>query len=75
MAIETDFLIIGSGVAGLTLALELAQHGEVTVITKRSRTDSATNYAQGGIAAVLDPADSFDAHVKDTLGTGGGLSR
>ena len=74
MRVDTDFLIIGSGVAGLTLALELSEHGTVTCVTKRSREDSATNYAQGGIAAVLDPTDSFDAHVADTLTTGGGLS-
>ena len=74
MRIETDFLVIGSGVAGLTFALNAVKHGKVTILTKRSRTDSATNWAQGGIAAVLDPEDSFEAHVKDTLGTGGGLS-
>ncbi|MCB9621669.1 MAG: L-aspartate oxidase, partial [Sandaracinus sp.] len=74
MRVECDFLVIGSGVAGLTFALEASKHGEVTIVTKRSRTDSATNWAQGGIAAVLDPDDSFEAHVTDTLGTGGGLS-
>lgn len=74
MRIETDFLVIGSGVSGLTFALNAVKHGKVTILTKRSRTDSATNWAQGGIAAVLDPEDSFAAHVKDTLGTGGGLS-
>ena len=74
MRIDADFLVIGSGVAGLSLALEAADHGEVVILTKRSRNDSATNFAQGGIAAVLDPGDSFEAHVQDTLGTGGGLS-
>ena len=74
MRIQCDYLVLGSGVSGLTFALEAARHGRVTVVTKRSRTDSATNWAQGGIAAVLDPADSFEAHVKDTLGTGSGLS-
>jgi L-aspartate oxidase len=74
MRVDTDFLIIGTGVAGLTLALELSKHGTVTCVTKRTRQDSATNYAQGGIAAVLDPDDSFAAHVADTLTTGGGLS-
>jgi L-aspartate oxidase len=74
MRVDTDFLIIGTGVAGLTLALELSEHGTVTCVTKRTRQDSATNYAQGGIAAVLDPEDTFEAHVADTLTTGGGLS-
>jgi L-aspartate oxidase len=74
MRVECDYLVLGSGVAGLSFALEAARHGRVTMVTKRSRTDSATNWAQGGIAAVLDPKDSFEAHVRDTLGTGGGLS-
>ena len=74
MRIECDYLVLGSGVAGLSFALEAARHGRVTMVTKRSRTDSATNWAQGGIAAVLDPADSFEAHVNDTMGTGGGLA-
>ena len=74
MRVECEYLVLGSGVSGLTFALEAARHGRVTIVTKRSRNDSATNWAQGGIAAVLDPADSFEAHVKDTLGTGGGLS-
>jgi L-aspartate oxidase len=69
-----DYLVVGSGVAGLTFALEAARHGEVAVVTKRSTDDSATAWAQGGIAAVLDPADSFEAHVADTLATGNGLS-
>ena len=75
MRVECDYLVLGSGVAGLSFALEAARHGRVTMVTKRSRTDSATNWAQGGIAAVLDPADSFEAHVRDTMGTGGGLSQ
>lgn len=74
MRAECDYLVLGSGVAGLSFALEAARHGRVTMITKRSRTDSATNWAQGGIAAVLDPTDSFEAHVNDTMSTGGGLS-
>lgn len=74
MRSECDYLVLGSGVAGLSFALEAARHGTVTMVTKRSRTDSATNWAQGGIAAVLDPKDSFEAHVTDTLKTGGGLS-
>ena len=75
MQVDCDILVIGSGVAGLTFALEASRYADVTVITKRSRTDSATNWAQGGIAAVLHPSDSFESHVEDTLGTGGGLSK
>lgn len=75
MRVDCDYLVIGSGVAGLTFALEASRHGKVTIVTKRSRTDSATNWAQGGIAAVLDPGDSFEAHIDDTLATGGGLSK
>ncbi len=74
MRIVCDYLVLGSGIAGLTFALEAAKRGEVTVVTKRSAGDAATAWAQGGIAAVLDPADSFESHVRDTLGTGGGLS-
>jgi len=70
-----DYLVLGSGVAGLTFALRAADHGDVLVVTKRSSGDSATAWAQGGIAAVLDPADSFEAHTEDTLTAGRGLSR
>lgn len=75
MRIPCDFLVLGSGVAGLTFALEAAKHGNVSVLTKRSLSDSATAWAQGGIAAVLDPRDSFEAHAQDTLGVGCGLAR
>src|SRR6478609_9044256 len=71
--IETDYLVLGSGIAGLSFALEAAEHGRVVVVTKRAPGESNTNYAQGGIAAVLDPTDTFDAHVADTLTVGEGL--
>jgi L-aspartate oxidase len=68
-----DFLVIGSGVSGLTFALEAARMGTVAVLSKRGIQDSATTGAQGGIASVLDHADSFDAHVRDTIEAGAGL--
>ncbi len=73
MAARYDFLVIGSGVAGLSFALRAAQHGTVAVVTKKASAESNTNYAQGGIAAVMDPADSTEAHVRDTLAAGAGL--
>src|SRR5688500_10739632 len=69
-----DFLVIGSGIAGLSFALEAAEHGEVILVTKRARDESNTKYAQGGIAAVLDEKDTFDAHVKDTIVAGAGMN-
>ncbi|MFL0799096.1 MAG: L-aspartate oxidase [Agarilytica sp.] len=68
-----DVLIIGSGAAGLSLALKLAKHCEVAVLSKRRMTEGSTWYAQGGIAAVLDDDDSVESHVQDTLDAGGGL--
>jgi len=75
--IITDFLIIGSGAAGLSAANKLSELGEVAVITKRSLGDCATYHAQGGVACVYfkKSGDSFDAHIKDTLKTGCGLSK
>lgn len=69
----TDFLIIGSGIAGLSLALKLSEFGTVSVITKKQKAESNTNYAQGGVAAVMDAGDNFELHVRDTLDAGAGL--
>lgn len=70
-----DFLILGSGIAGLSFALKVAPLGRVAIVTKKSRAESNTNYAQGGIAAVTSEEDSFEAHVRDTLNAGAGLCR
>ncbi len=72
-AIHSDFLILGTGVAGLTFALRAAEHGSVNLITKKEKHESNTNYAQGGIAAVFDHSDSFESHIHDTLVAGAGL--
>ena len=70
---ETDFLVIGAGVAGLRAAVELAPAGRVVVLAKREVTDSATQYAQGGIAAALGDEDEIGLHLQDTLNAGDGL--
>ncbi|HXF13423.1 MAG TPA: L-aspartate oxidase [Terriglobales bacterium] len=73
VASETDFLIIGAGVAGLRAAVELASAGRVLVLAKREVTDSSTQYAQGGIAAALSDEDEISLHLQDTLNAGDGL--
>ncbi|MBD3421190.1 MAG: L-aspartate oxidase [Chitinivibrionales bacterium] len=73
MKLECDFLVIGSGIAGLSFALHAAAHGSVIIITKKSGNECNTRYAQGGIACVLDPRDSFRNHITDTLSTGHGI--
>ena len=69
-----DILIVGSGAAGLTAALNLARERKLAVIAKGALGDSASARAQGGIAAVLEEGDSFEAHVRDTMIAGAGLN-
>ncbi|MFO1520360.1 MAG: L-aspartate oxidase [bacterium] len=73
MEIETTFLVLGSGIAGLSYALEVAAHGSVLLVTKKESAESNTNYAQGGIASVWDSSDNFESHLQDTLKVGCGL--
>src|SRR6476620_6982241 len=72
---QFDYLVLGSGIAGLSFALKVAAHGRVAIVTKKSRAESNTNYAQGGIAAVTSKEDSVEAHVQDTLEAGAGLCK
>ena len=70
-----DFLVLGSGIAGLSYALEASAHGSVCVVSKRQADDTNTNWAQGGIAAVVGPDDSFAEHIENTMTAGGGLNK
>jgi len=68
-----EFVVVGSGIAGLTFALNAAKHGKVALVTKRNADDANTSWAQGGISCVWSPEDTFDKHIADTLDAGAGL--
>jgi L-aspartate oxidase len=71
--LKTDVLIIGSGIAGLFAAIKISAFANVILVTKKDKAESNTNYAQGGIASVVDKTDSFEKHINDTLNAGAGL--
>lgn len=71
---QVDFLVLGSGIAGLTYALKVAEYGSVAVVTKAHANEGCTQYAQGGVCAVLDVADSVESHVEDTMIAGAFLN-
>lgn len=71
--LRSDFLVLGSGIAGLTFAIKASSLGSVNIVTKKRDSESSTNYAQGGIASVMSSDDSFASHIKDTLEAGAGL--
>lgn len=73
MIIKTDFLVIGSGIGGLSYALKVSDLGDVVVVTKKQDSESNTNYAQGGMASVMSSDDSFESHIQDTIKAGDGL--
>src|SRR5689334_22619643 len=70
---DVDFLVIGSGIAGLTYALRTSQYGSTVILTKKNRAESSSNYAQGGIAGVMGEDDDISLHIQDTLIAGAGL--
>src|ERR1044072_39167 len=70
---QFDFIVLGSGMGGVTCAVKVAPPGRLAIITKKDRAESNTNYAQGGIASVTSKEDSFELHVRDTLEAGAGL--
>src|SRR5690606_39940744 len=70
---NVNFLVVGSGIAGLSFALKAAKHGKVLIVTKANEDESNTKYAQGGVAVVVDKEDSFEKHIHDTLIAGDGL--
>src|ERR1700709_2579898 len=72
---QFDYIVLGSGIAGLSFALKVAARGRVAIVTKKNRAESNTNYAQGGIASVTSKEDSFELHVRDTLTAGAGLCK
>lgn len=75
MRYDVDFLVIGSGIAGLSFSLKVAKSGQVAIVTKKEAMETSTNYAQGGIASVSGKYDSFDLHLNDTLQSGDGLCK
>jgi L-aspartate oxidase len=70
MEIKTDFLVLGSGIAGLFFAIKAAELGTVAIVTKKEKAESNTNYAQGGIASVIAPEDTYESHINDTMKAG-----
>ena len=72
---KVDFLVIGTGMAGLIYALKVAEHGKVCVLSKTDMDETATSYAQGGIAAVMYSPDSYEKHIEDTMNAGAGLNK
>ncbi len=74
MRCKIDYLVIGTGMAGLIYALKVADHGKVCMLSKTKLDDTATSVAQGGIAAVMYSPDNFEKHISDTVQAGAGLN-